>query len=158
MSNWFYLNFILLLLAIWKVVTHFSFPELSLQVLLGLIGFSFFLFNWTRNAMFSTIRTVPDRKIKIRLVNVSKKVIPFHRWTGTAALTFILLHGGTIIYRYGFSFQNGKMLVGLLSLITLVFLVISGWMRLIKPSVKLRKVHLRLGMLLFFLVGWHLLL
>ncbi|WP_087973215.1 hypothetical protein [Oceanobacillus rekensis] len=158
MSNWFYLNFILLLLAIWKIITHFSFPELSLHVLLGFIGFLFFLFNWTRNAMFSTIRSVPDRNIKIRLVNVSKKVIPFHRWTGMAALTFILLHGGTVIYHYGFSFKNGKMLVGLLAMITLVFLVISGWMRLIKPSVKLRRIHLRLGMLLFSLVVWHLLL
>ncbi|MBP2079866.1 ferric reductase-like transmembrane domain-containing protein [Oceanobacillus polygoni] len=158
MSKWFYFNIILLLLSIWQVVNHFSFPILSIPILFGFIGFLLFLFNWTRNAVFSTIRNTPDRKTKIKFVNISKKVMPFHRWTGTLALVFILLHAISIFYWYGFSFQNSKMVVGLLALLNLILMVITGWWRLIKPTGKLRRTHLRLGIALFFLIGLHLLL
>ncbi|WP_249869999.1 hypothetical protein [Oceanobacillus saliphilus] len=158
MSYWFFLNFILLILAIYKVVTHFSFPELHVHIILGFIGFMFFLFNWTRNAVFSTIRNIPDRRKKIMLATMSKKVMPFHRWTGMLALLFIFMHAWVIIYRYGFSVQNEKMLSGLLAMITLMLLVATGWMRLIKPTGRLRRLHLRLGMLLFLLLVLHIIL
>ena len=158
MSKWFYFNIILLILSVWQVVNHFSFPALSIPILFGLIGFLLFLFNWTRNAVFSTIRNTPDRKMKIKFVNISKRVMPFHRWTGTLALVFIVLHAISILHLYGFSFHNSKMVAGLLALLNLILMVITGWWRLIKPTGKLRRTHLRLGIALFFLIAIHLLL
>ncbi|RKQ37234.1 hypothetical protein [Oceanobacillus halophilus] len=158
MSKWFYLNLVILLLAIWKVVNHFSFPVLSITILFGFIGFLFFLFNWTRNAVFSTIRNNPDRKTKIKLANLSKKAMPFHRWTGTLALVFILLHAGFILHWYGLSFHNLKMVAGLVALVNLLLMVLTGWWRLFKPTGKLRRIHLLLGISLFFIIAIHLLL
>ncbi|WP_085992604.1 hypothetical protein [Oceanobacillus senegalensis] len=158
MSKWFYANIFLLLLVLYQVMTHYTFSTLSLPVLFGLIGFLFYLFNWTRNAMFSSIRTTPDRKRKIKLANISKKVLPFHRWTGTSALIFIILHAVFIIKWYGFSYSITKMVVGLIACLNLFLLVGTGWLRLFKPTGKLRKIHLGLGLSLFFLISLHLIL
>lgn len=157
-NYWFYLNFILLSVAIFRVVTHYSFPSLTLPVLFGFIGFLFFLFNWTRNAFFATIRSVPDRKIKIKLANLSKKVMPYHRWTGTIALILVLFHAIFVIHSYDFSIYHGKMMIGLLALINLILLVSVGWIRLIRKDGKLRFLHLRLGYLQFILIALHLVL
>lgn len=157
MSNWFYLNAILLSMVLFQIVTHFSFPTLSHPTLFGLIGFIFFLFNWTRNAVFSTIRNHPNRQMKIKLANLSKIIMPYHRWTGTLALVFIILHVFFIINWYGFSWQNMKMIFGLIALINLLCLVATGWWRLIKPTKSLRKVHLGLGLSLFIFVTLHVL-
>ncbi|MEK4801627.1 hypothetical protein MHI02_08810 [Oceanobacillus sp. FSL K6-0118] len=157
MSKWFYWNTALLVIVIVRVVTYFSFPKLTLPIIFGLIGFLFFLFNWTRNAVFSTIRNVDDRKTKIKLANLSKKVMPFHRYTGTIALVIIIIHVFFIGYWYGFSFTNIKMIFGLLALINLIFMVMTGWWRLMKPTGKLRRIHLRLGISLFFLITLHVL-
>lgn len=158
MSKWFYLNTALFLIVIIQVVTHFSFPTLSLPIIFGFIGFIFFLFNWTRNAVFSTIRNADNRKTKIKLANLSKKVMPFHRYTGTIALVFIMIHVFVIVRWYGFSFNNLKMIFGLLAFINLIFMVLTGWWRLVKPTGKLRRIHLRLGISLFFLITLHVLL
>lgn len=158
MSKWFYMNLVLLLIAIWQVVKPFSFPIFSLPILFGLIGFLLFLFNWTRNAVFSTIRNVPERKTKIKLANLSKKVMPYHRWIGTAALVFILLHAAFVLHWYSFSFQNMKMLAGLLAFVNLILMVLTGWRRLVKPTGRMRQIHLRLGISLFFIISLHLLL
>ncbi|SHG27979.1 hypothetical protein [Ornithinibacillus halophilus] len=158
MSYWFVLNIFLLIFAIWQVVTHALFPALPSHVIVGFIGFLFFLFNWTRNAVFATIRTVPERKKKIKLANLSKKVLPFHRWTGTTALLLIIVHAIMVISNLGFTMKNEKMLVGLLALIIMVLLVFTGWYRLIKPSGTVRKIHLWLGMSLFMMIAIHLLL
>lgn len=158
MSKWFYFNVLLFIVVVWQVVTHFSFPQLISTVLFGFIGFLFYLFNWTRNAVFSTIRNVPNRQTKIKLANMSKKIMPYHRWTGTSALVFILIHVYLVFDRYGFSFQNAKMMIGLFALLNLIALVSTGWLRLVKPTGKLRKIHLGLGMALFFFIAFHVLL
>ncbi|WP_068672604.1 hypothetical protein [Oceanobacillus sp. Castelsardo] len=157
MSKWFYWNTALFFMVIVQVVTHFTFPTLSLPIIFGFIGFLFFLFNWTRNAVFSTIRNIDNRKTKIKLANLSKKVMPFHRYTGTTALVFIMMHVFFIVNWYGFSFNNIKMIFGLLAFINLIFMVLTGWWRLVKPTGKLRRIHLRLGISLFILITLHVL-
>lgn len=158
MSKWFYFNIILFVVVIWQVASHFSFPQLIPTVLFGFIGFLFYLFNWTRNAVFSTIRNVPNRQTKIKLANMSKKIMPYHRWTGTSALVFIFIHVYFVIDRYSFTFQSPKMMVGLLALLNLMTLVTTGWLRLVRPTGKLRKIHLGLGMSLFLFIAFHVLL
>ncbi|MDY0406107.1 hypothetical protein P5G51_012520 [Virgibacillus sp. 179-BFC.A HS] len=158
MSKWFYLNGFLLLVAIWKLIEHAIYSSIQLPVWLGLAGLLFFLFNWTRQAVFSTIRNHPKRKVKVRLAQLSKKVVPFHRYTGTAALILIIFHAFLMLQRYGFALQTPKILIGLLAGITLVFMVLSGWLRLFWPSVKKRYLHIYLGMTLFVLICIHVIL
>ncbi|WP_373894853.1 hypothetical protein ACUL41_16755 [Virgibacillus natechei] len=152
MNKWFYLNILILILAIHNVAGSSSF---GLHILFGLLGLFFILFNWTRHAVFSTIRSSPDRSTKINLANLSKKIMPFHRWIGTTSLLIIILHASFVIFHYGFYWKNFKMVSGLLTGIILIGMVATGWMRLIKPSGRLRRFHLRLGMLLFFFIVLH---
>lgn len=158
MSKWFIFNFVLFLILLWKVSEHFSFPSLGTHIIFGLLGAMLFLYNWTRNAVFETIRNVPKRETKIKLAKFSKRVVYIHRWTGNFALVAILLHASLVIGHYGFSVQNPKMVVGLLAVLVLAFQVLTGWLRLYKPTIRLRYFHLYTGMTLFFLILIHILL
>ncbi|UJL46700.1 hypothetical protein KFZ58_01710 [Virgibacillus sp. NKC19-16] len=152
MNKWFYLNILVLIVAIWNGLNS---STLGVHILLGLLGLFLVLFNWTRHAVFSTIRSSRDRSTKIKLANLSKKIMPFHRWIGTASLLIIIMHASLVIFRYGFYWQNFKMVSGLLTGIILIGMVATGWMRLFKPSGRLRRFHLRLGILLFFFIVLH---
>lgn len=159
MSKWFYMNGLVLLLVVGKFILDDTPISSQVPMLFGLFGLVFLLFNWTRHAVFSTIRNAPEREVKIKFANMSKKVMPFHRWTGTTALLFIIIHFILITNRYGgFYFQNIKMATGGLAAIVLLLMVTSGWVRLVHPTVKMRKIHLFLGFSLFFTVVFHLIL
>jgi hypothetical protein len=106
--------------------------------------------------MYSTIRESRDRKKKIKIAQLIKKDMPFHRWTGTAALIIIAGHGSIVIYQFGFQWGNGKMLSGIVAILILMMVVISGWMRRVKPTGKKRMVHLYLGLTLIIAVIVHL--
>lgn len=156
MSVWFLLNAVLLIWAVWNVTEGLSVHTTYIHILLGFGGFLFFIFNWTRNAVFSTIRNVESRETKIRLAGMSKKIRPYHRWTGTTALILIMLHGITIINLYSFDLSNMKIMTGFLASINLLVLVLSGWYRLLfDSSLKIRKLHIRLGISMFVFVVLH---
>jgi len=156
MSKWFYINLFVLILALWNVFTHYSFPSLMLHISLGFLGLLFILFNWTRHAMYSTIRDSHDRQKKIKIAQLIKKDMPFHRWTGTAALFIILFHGSVAIHRFGFQWDNVKFLSGSLAALILTGVVVTGWMRRLRPTGRKRMAHLYLGLSLIFLIIAHL--
>lgn len=156
MNKWFYLNFLLLLLAGWKFFSNPQFPIIRVSVLFGFLGFILLLFNWTRHAFYSTIRLAKDRQKKIAYANVSKKARPFHRWTGTIALLIVSVHMVLVMNRMNFNFNGIKAWSGLLTLLVVLSLVVSGWLRLFWPSGPKRLIHLYLGISLFFLLIIHL--
>ncbi|MEC5423124.1 hypothetical protein QGM71_06370 [Virgibacillus sp. C22-A2] len=158
MNKWFYFNFFVIVLAAWNLINKQLFSNFQPHLLFGTVGLVFILFNWTRHAVFSTIRSSSDRNKKIRFANLSKKVLPFHRWIGTSALIFIGIHAAFVINTYGFQWQNMKLASGILTALVLSGVVITGWMRRIRPSGRKRMAHLRLGIVMFFLVLMHLIL
>lgn len=156
MSIWFLLNGMLLLWAIWNVALGISSHSSYIHILMGFAGFLLFIFNWTRNAVFSTIRNAENRQTKIRLARMSKRIRPYHRWVGTSALVMVILHGLAIVHLYGFNLTNMKILTGFLASINLLLLVLSGWYRLlVDPRIRIRKLHIRLGISMFVLVVIH---
>lgn len=155
MSKWFVLNVMLFIFVISNLVIHPLFPAMPLSIVFGFLGFIFFLFNWTRHAVFSTIRDVPNRKTKIKFANLSKKVLPFHKWVGTSALIIIIIHAGFVIYKYGFPWYYGKFLTGVIALIILAGIVTTGWMRLFRPTITKRMLHIYFGVSLFWLIVIH---
>lgn len=157
MNKWFYINLFIFILVIWNVVNHYSFPKLASHISLGFLGIIFILFNWTRHAMYSTIRNSRERNKKIKVARLIKKDMPFHRWTGTAALLIILLHGILAIHQFGFQWDHGKFVSGALAVLILSAVVITGWMRRIRPTGRKRMAHLYLGLSLVFLIILHLL-
>ncbi|MFD1037396.1 hypothetical protein ACFQ3N_03015 [Virgibacillus byunsanensis] len=160
MNKWFYFNFLLLIVAAWKISTNYAFPQLHIHILFGMVALILILFNWTRHAVFSTIRSSTTRSKKIKYANLSKRILPFHRWIGTTALLLIVIHATLVINQFGFDWKNMKIVSGLLtgSVLVGVGVVISGWMRRIKPSWRKRITHLRLGLMMFFLILLHIIL
>lgn len=158
MSKWFIINFLVLLYTTIKLIVHPIPLTFKIPMIMGFLGLLFFLFNWTRHAVFSTIRETQERETKIKLAQMSKKVLPYHRWTGSAALLFILIHAAYVAEKYGgFSIFHIKMATGLAAGLCLFLMVVSGWVRLFHPTVRMRKIHLYLGMTLFFTIVLHLL-
>ncbi|WP_411842500.1 hypothetical protein [Salinicoccus sp. HZC-1] len=156
MSVWFLLNAALLIWAIWNVAAGLSIHSTYMHILLGFAGFLFFIFNWTRNAVFSTIRNAESRQTKVRLARMSKRIVPYHRYIGTTALLLIILHGVSVVHFYSFDLANMKVLTGFLAAVNLLILVLSGWYRLLfDSSLKIRKLHIRLGISLFIFVVLH---
>jgi len=151
MSKWFFINICLLLFVLWKISTG----HIGIHIVFGALGLFFFLYNWTRHAVFSTIRSDISRERKIKYANLSKKVLPFHKYTGTAALLFIIVHASIVLSLFGFQIHNGKLMSGILAGITLAILVLTGWIRWWRTTYKIRLIHWGLGFALFVLVLLH---
>lgn len=154
MNKWFYFNFILMIFAIWKIATSSLLPH----IIFGGIGLFLILFNWTRHAVFSTLRSPITRQRKIKYANLSKRILPFHKWIGTTALIMISIHATLVISQFGLDFNNAKMILGLISGFTLFGMVLTGWMRLFRPTFRKRFIHLWLGLSIFFMIIFHLIL
>lgn len=152
MNRWFIFNIFILGFAMFKVLSRPS----NIAILFGLIALLLILFNWTRHAVFTTIRQSKDRKEKIKFAKLSKRILPFHKWIGTTALIIALLHASFMLYKYGLYLQNKKILSGILALTVLSALVLSGWIRWYKTTPAKRYVHWGLGYTIFFLVILHL--
>lgn len=154
LNRWFYINAAVLLFALWKVFTGY----VALHVLLGLIGLLFFLYNWTRHAIFSTIRANIPRARKIKYAKLSKKKLPFHKYTGTLALIVIGTHATAVLHIYPFMLTHWKITSGIGALIALFLLVVFGWIRFFKTTYPVRIIHWTLAFVTFFLICIHLFL
>lgn len=76
MNRWFFINLAVLVYALTKIIMTYS----GVHMVLGGLGLCLILYNWTRHAVFSTIRSKNiSRKRKITYANLSKKVLPIHK-------------------------------------------------------------------------------
>lgn len=154
LNKWFYFNATLFIFALYKVI----YGSHLLVSLIGGLGLLFILFNWTRHAMFSTIRSNIPRQTKIKYAKLSKRVLPIHKWTGMTAFIIIIYHGYLAINLYGFNLGITKIFSGMFGIIVLTGIVIFGWLRWFKASYIKRIIHLWLGLLLFFVIIVHVIL
>lgn len=154
MNKWFYFNFLLFIFALYKVISGSH----LLVSLMGGFGLLFILFNWTRHAMFSTIRSDIPRSTKIKYAKISKRFLPIHKWTGMTAFIIIIFHAYLAIDLYGFNLGMTKIFSGTFGLIVLCGIVTFGWLRWFKASYIKRIIHLWLGLLLFFVIIVHVLI
>lgn len=154
MNIWYILNSLLLVYASYK----FASSPITTAKIFGLLGLFFLMYNWTRHAIFKSIREAKERRIKIKFAKLSKRKLPLHKWTGSLALVLIIFHGVLILKDYGLLLENKKLVAGLISGSVLLLLVASGWLRFIKTTPVRRYVHWGLGFLIFFSVLLHILL
>src|SRR5699024_8088660 len=143
MSKWFFINTMIFILVIWKVTSG----QVTSHRIIGGLGMLFILYNWTRHAVFSTIRSNISRERKIKFAQLSKKALPFHKWTGTSALILILLHLGLVLGYFPLQIHNPKIVTGIIALFILINLVLFGWLRHIRTTVKRRYIHWTLAYL-----------
>lgn len=146
MSKWFFINAMIVILVIWKV----SSGQVNTHRVIGGLGMLFILYNWTRHAVFSTIRSKISRERKIKFARLSKKVLPFHKWTGTTALILILFHTGLVLRHFPLLLDNPKIATGIIALFILISLVLFGWLRHIRTTVKRRYIHWTLAYFIIF--------
>lgn len=151
-SIWFFVNASVLLFALWKICSNY----IGVHIVFGALGLLFVLYNWTRHAVFSTIRSNISRKRKIKYANLSKFVLPIHKWTGSTALVLIIIHGTLVLQRFGFNWSNGKVVSGLVAGSILIAVVSFGWLRWYRTTVNRRYIHLILAYCLFVLIVVHL--
>lgn len=152
MSKWFFINLAVLLFATWKVTTGY----VGLHVIIGAMGLLLVLYNWTRHAVYSTIRSNINRERKIKFAKMTKSVRKYHQWVGTYSLLFILFHGLFALYQYNFHLNNFKVISGLIAMIILAGVVITGWRRKWKKTRHQHIIHLSFGFGMFAFILIHL--
>lgn len=153
MSKWFYVNIIIAMFLLWKIING----QTVSYTVLGGIGMLLILYNWTRQAMFSTIRSKISRERKIKFALLSKKLQPIHKWTGNTALVIILLHVGFVLQYFPLQINNPKIISGLFALLALTGVVLFGWLRYIRTTVIRRYIHWTFAYIVFFSTIIHLL-
>src|SRR5699024_11743049 len=67
-----------------------------------------------------------SRKRKIKYAQLSKKVLPIHKYTGSSALVVLIVHASYVLYYFGWQSMNPKMLSGLLAIVVLSFVVLRS--------------------------------
>jgi|SRR5690625_1138998 len=157
MNRWFFFNLILISIALWRLIQKGYFYYYQTTITFGLISLGFVLFNWTRHAMFSTIRETSNRQRKIKYAQISKRFVHIHKYTGSLALFFVVIHGSISLTTYEFSTFQFKILFGIVAGIALTAVVTAGWLRHFRPTLRKRFWHLYLAMTMVFLVLIHLL-
>lgn len=154
LSIWFFINFTVILFASWKISTGY----IGIHVVIGAIGLIFVFYNWSRHAVYSTIRSNISRKRKIKYAKLTRSVRKYHQWVGVFSLLIILFHAIFVMYYYNFHFNNLKMISGIGAIAMLMGVVITGFRRKWKKTHRRHKVHLGFGFGLFALVLSHLIL
>lgn len=154
MNIWFYINAFIFVFVLWQI----SKTNLSFHIIFGFIGFVFIMYNWTRHALFATIRSNIRREQKIRFANFTKRFGWIHKWSGTSALLFIILHSAFVLNNFPFQSTNSKFVSGLIALLSLFFVVLFGWLRYWRTTIRRRYLHWTFAYILVFLVIIHLLL
>lgn len=158
MNRWFFFNFLLLLVALLHLTDKYFWSAGQSHLLFGFLGLLFILFNWTRHAMYSTIREAKSRQRKIKYAQLSKKVVHIHKWTGTTALILIIFHLIFTLNIYTITIVSAKLLSGIIAFLLLITVVLFGWLRHFRPTLRKRYIHLYIGMAMVFTILIHLLL
>lgn len=152
MNKWFFINVIFLMFTWIKIITFYH----GIHAIIGGTALTLILYNWTRHAVFSTIRSPNvSRQRKISLATLSKRVLPFHKWTGSLALVIALIHIVFVLQSYGLQIRQFKQASGLLSVSTLILLVLFGWLRWYKTTVRRRYIHWTLGYIIICIIFLH---
>ena len=157
MYKWLTFNTILFLFGIWFGII-LPFPYIHKAVIFAVIGLFFILFNWSFHGIFLEIRTIQNRKRKVKLAKIAKKIMPFHMYTGLTAFLFVTIHVVLIIESYGFQWRSTKMITGVIAFTVIIAQVTSGILRKLKATGKRRRFHLRNAFLLFFAIFIHILM
>lgn len=153
MNKWFIINILIILFAVWKITAGYH----GIQMIIGMIALLLIIYNWTRQAVFSAIRSKHvSRKRKIALAQLSKKALPIHKWTGSTSLLIAIIHMSVILNRFGFYINQPKFLTGLFAISILALVVASGWLRWYRTTVNRRFIHWTLGFILVFSIILHL--
>src|SRR5699024_6361287 len=155
MNKWFFINVIFLMFTWIKILIYYH----GIHTIIGGTALTLILYNWTRHVVFSSIRSANvSRQRKTSLATLSKRVLPFHTWTGSMALVIGVIHIVFVLQSYGLQMKQFKQVSGLLSVSTLVLLVLFGWLRWYKTTVSRRYIHWTLGYITIFIIILHVLI
>jgi hypothetical protein len=123
----------------------------------GLTALFFFLLAFTLYLCLLAIRKIPLHqlnRVKRRLVLFTRKFIQFHYPAAMIGLFWILLHA----YWMGRIYEmNLKSITGILTIIALAFVILTGYLRKQKSSGKRRRFHRYASYLFLVFVSIHLL-
>lgn len=154
LSKWFFINFFVLLFAFWKILSG----VVAIHIYIATIGLLCIFHNWTRHAVYATIRSDIPRKKKIKFAKLTKKVRKYHQLVGTSALVIIIVHACFALYYYRFFISHSKAASGMMALLLLACVVLTGYRRKWKKTRKRQTIHLMFGYAMFIFVVLHLLL
>jgi hypothetical protein len=151
--RWIIINLITIFIIIsWSFYQGYDSSYVLTGKLIAQAAFILFLINLNMYFVFLLIRKTKVRKVKIKLAQISKKMMKFHIPIAITASLLIIFHGSIML-----TVQNWdpKTWSGILAILGLTVLLFSGLLRRKKATGRRRRFHYTMAFLFFFLVFLH---
>nr|WP_309099909.1 hypothetical protein [Fredinandcohnia onubensis] len=160
--SWIFLNALLVIstfIYIWIFRSHDS-QIVTLGQVFAQISIILFIVDVNMYFIFLVIRRTKERKLKIALAKMSRKMMKSHIKLAIIGTILIVFHGGIMLVKLGelIGYTNPKMISGILAILLLAITLFAGYLRHKKSSGVRRKFHYTSAFLLTFLFLLHLFL
>jgi hypothetical protein len=148
---WLLINGLLLIIStiyIWLIRPHDSTLIVSGQ-LIAQIAIIFFLVNVNMYFIFLVIKKSKQRKIKVGLSKIARKMMKSHIHLAIFGTSLILIHGCIMLWKLGsvIGFLHLKMITGYIGMILLTLTLFGGYRRHRKASGFRRRFHLVMALI-----------
>lgn len=155
-GRWLSTNIItVFIIILWSLYQGYDTSLILIGKLLSQAAFILFLININMYFVFLLIRKSKIRPMKVKLAQISKRMMKYHIPIAITATILIIGHGVIMLSAYVDSVWTLKMIIGLFSIGVLIILLYSGLLRRWKSTGKRRKFHYIMAFVFFGCVLFH---
>lgn len=155
-TRWLTINIItVLLIVLWSLYQGYDSNYILIGKIIAQAAFILFLININMYFVFLLIRKSKIRNVKVKLAQISKKMMRYHIPIAITASLLIIVHAALMISAYVTDLWKAKTVCGAAAIGILIILLFSGLLRRWKASGKRRKFHFTMAFVFFGFVILH---
>lgn len=155
-TRWLTINIItVLLIVLWSLYQGYDSNYILIGKIIAQAAFILFLININMYFVFLLIRKSKIRNVKVKLAQISKKMMRYHIPIAITASLLIIVHAALMISAYVTDLWKAKTVSGAAAIGILIILLFSGLLRRWKASGKRRKFHFTMAFVFFGFVILH---
>lgn len=140
-------------MVIWSFLQETNGLAVQIATLFSQTAVVLILFNLNMYFIFLIIRKSKNRKVKLTLAKISRKIMKLHVPIAISAASLICIHIALIVLNIPLDLTDIKILSGLIAAAMLVLTILAGFFRSKKASGKRRKAHI-ITAFIFFLIAF----
>ncbi len=155
-TRWLTINIItVLLIVLWSLYQGYDSNYILIGKIIAQAAFILFLININMYFVFLLIRKSKIRNVKVKLAQISKKMMRYHIPIAITASLLIIVHAALMILAHVTDLWKAKTVSGAAAIGILIILLFSGLLRRWKASGKRRKFHFTMAFVFFGFVILH---
>lgn len=149
-GRWLTINIVtVLIIMLWSLYQGYDSNYILFGKIAAQAAFILFLINLNMYFVFLFIRKSKIRKVKVKLAQISKRMMKYHIPIAITASLLILFHATVMIYISLGHLWGPKIISGIVPIFILIILLFSGLLRRRKATGKRRKFHYIMAFIFF---------